>query len=965
MSGGIGAVGNYISVLGIVYQLLNPQKIYGPKLSDGIQQTSQEGVPIPFGYGTFPCGGNVIWAGPLVEEENRESGKGGPVQITYSYHRSYALGICEGEITGILQVKRNGKLVYDVSPGSTLLGSNAKFLEKATFYLGTETQTIDPTIEAEVGVGNVPPYLGLAYMVVEEDDLTETQGAIPQYEFVVQKCGAVTNLADATTCFIASLNSAGDVCTSTRGGTWTNHLNVLSGGAQIDKIAAHQDVAVGFDGNTPQQFWRSPDRGATWALATDASTANRQWRDFIAGFHGFVAIGIGTGVDAGKSYVRVSTDDGDNYTETQLTGIVGAEGIGYGGGLYVLVTDGFGGGIYTASSPQGPWTNRSSETNVDRVFYNGTDWLCVGDNARTVHSADGITFTLKSQIGTGVFGFWALTGGPGYFIAGATAAQGIFKTVDNGANWTDVSAATGTASGAAAGLGVIAVSFNTSVQFSTDEGDTWTPHNPGFIVNDIAFFGPRRSWFTVPDAPDLYADEDGVLVTDYLGDSEELSTCSVTLAEIVGDLCERVGIESTEYDVSALTTEIAGYKCATESSASGFIEPLAQAFCFDRGEWDKKIRFIPRGGSSVAALTMDDLVFREPAIEKEQAEEPELLRKINVRTVDPASQYAFGKQTWERRSGVVVATGESTLEVPIVCDVDTAAQIAERLGKVAWSETDTFKFGLSVAYSKLTPTDIVTLTDRAGVVHRLRLVSTSEESGVFMVEEAKRDRASTYTSSATGVGNPNFPDPVDGIVGPTLLAVMNLPQLRSQDTSTGAYVGMCGILPGWPGAQLLMSVDGGVSYAVVKTVTEPTIMGTLVADLPASNSPDVAYVHVFGGDLESKTTAQVAAGANLSAVITDDVSEVLSYEDATETTDGYYTLATLDRGAYDTTAAAHDSGDTFVDLTTAFFLPISDDYIGDTLYFKAVTFGISVDAVDPVAFVYEGWEIILDGGEIT
>jgi hypothetical protein len=35
------------------------------------------------------------------------------------------------------------------------------------------------------GAGNVSPFRGLAYIVVENDDLTDLSGAIPQYEFCV------------------------------------------------------------------------------------------------------------------------------------------------------------------------------------------------------------------------------------------------------------------------------------------------------------------------------------------------------------------------------------------------------------------------------------------------------------------------------------------------------------------------------------------------------------------------------------------------------------------------------------------------------------------------------------------------------------------------------------------------------------------------------------------------------------
>ena len=182
---------------------IDPPKIEGPKLTDGAQQTGTVGVPIPFGYGKFPVAGNVIWAAELKERKKTErTGKGsGPKVTTYTYTRSYAIGVCEGPIYRFLQIKRNGKVVYDWSgmldmpPG--LSGKEQmlwiaqhqvylNWIRNTVLYLGGETQMPDSTITAYEGVGNVAPFRGLAYIVVTDDDLTDLRGAIPQYEFVVQ-----------------------------------------------------------------------------------------------------------------------------------------------------------------------------------------------------------------------------------------------------------------------------------------------------------------------------------------------------------------------------------------------------------------------------------------------------------------------------------------------------------------------------------------------------------------------------------------------------------------------------------------------------------------------------------------------------------------------------------------------------------------------------------------------------------
>jgi hypothetical protein len=391
---------------------------------------------------------------------------------------------------------------------------------------------------------------------------------------------------------------------------------------------------------------------------------------------------------------------------------------------------------------------------------------------------------------------------------------------------------------------------------------------------------------------------------------------------------------------------------------------LGQAFFFDRSEYDKKIRFIPRGGSSVATLTTDDLVAREgPAIVQTRVQESELLRKVTVATVNPGAQYSITPQVAERRAGTIQALGEMAVEIPIVVSTDGTKQIAEKRMKVAWAETDKFKFSLPQKWSKLVPSDIVTLTDKAGASHRLRISAMNEDTGVFEIEEAMKDRASTYASTATGTTNTNTTTTTPSVIGPTLFAAMNIAQLRTQDSTPGIYIGATGITAGWSGCQILMSVDGGVTYSVAKTIITPTIMGTLTDTISSGGTP--LSVHVHGGELVAATTAQVTAGANWSAVISSGVAEVLAYEAIAESPANYYDLTTLTRGLNSTTAASHAIGDQFVDLNTAYFLPISQDYAGETLYFKAVAFGLSADAIDPVTLVYEGSEYVYDGGEIT
>lgn len=164
--------------------------IKGNRLTDLVGQTSTVGKPIPFGYGkckiTEP---NVIWTAGIPKEhvKKKKQGKGGVKTEEYTYTLSYAIAVMAGPIYGYLTIKRGGKVVFTTDPNAPIEDKQyaAKWQQKAKMYLGTRTQMPDATIESYVGAGQVSAFRDLAYIVVEDDDVTGEGGAVPQYEFVV------------------------------------------------------------------------------------------------------------------------------------------------------------------------------------------------------------------------------------------------------------------------------------------------------------------------------------------------------------------------------------------------------------------------------------------------------------------------------------------------------------------------------------------------------------------------------------------------------------------------------------------------------------------------------------------------------------------------------------------------------------------------------------------------------------
>lgn len=204
MSGAINFIGKAANVvfLGVPGAILNYLTPNPPKqtiaLGEISKQTAKEAEPRAIVWGRFrPIGGNIIhvqapqtqW---ITTTQKVSSGKGGKKkkkQVTKTQHvyRTYAIGVCEGPISKFIRIWRNGKLVYDARGTAWGTNNNQVFLNQARLYTGSWTQTADSTLQAIWGAANVPAYRGTAYIVVINEDLTDLGGAVPQYQFEVER----------------------------------------------------------------------------------------------------------------------------------------------------------------------------------------------------------------------------------------------------------------------------------------------------------------------------------------------------------------------------------------------------------------------------------------------------------------------------------------------------------------------------------------------------------------------------------------------------------------------------------------------------------------------------------------------------------------------------------------------------------------------------------------------------------
>ena len=138
---------------------------------------ASEGAPVSQVWGRMRIAGHLIWATEFQEHVSRRGGGKGvpqPKVNDFSYSVSLAIALCEGEILKVGRIWADGS---EISPDILNL----------RVYSGSETQLPDPRIEAVEGAGKAPAYRGIAYVVIEDLDLTAYGNRVPQFSFEVMR----------------------------------------------------------------------------------------------------------------------------------------------------------------------------------------------------------------------------------------------------------------------------------------------------------------------------------------------------------------------------------------------------------------------------------------------------------------------------------------------------------------------------------------------------------------------------------------------------------------------------------------------------------------------------------------------------------------------------------------------------------------------------------------------------------
>ena len=176
---------------------IDPVEMQGRKLGDSPTQTAAEGGAraIVFGKGCIR-GTCILERGGrrVIKQRDSSGGKGsGPTTVNERALWTYAIGLGEAIPGGaLLRIWENEKLVYDVTPESTIPEDTAAFAQRFRFHDGSDDQLPDPAIEAIFSdPTDAPYYRGTAYMVFPQRDITDFGEAVPNYRVEVAAAAEV------------------------------------------------------------------------------------------------------------------------------------------------------------------------------------------------------------------------------------------------------------------------------------------------------------------------------------------------------------------------------------------------------------------------------------------------------------------------------------------------------------------------------------------------------------------------------------------------------------------------------------------------------------------------------------------------------------------------------------------------------------------------------------------------------
>lgn len=993
----IGAVAG--SMIGNAIDPPKGTRTEGQKLTDLTTQTVSYATFLGTVYGTYMRAGNIFWAGKKKEREKvQESGgsKGGggatATSVTYYYLMSFAIGLSDHKILGVKSMLINGTKVYTTDSlaeaGAKL--TSAEFSGSFRIYNGDMEQPIDPTMEEEDGVGNVPNYGGTAYCMFTDLNLEPYGNAVPQliqFEVVAEGAGALRQGIEVITVYSntngyitsqlgTSVTSIGEYY---RNRFFMNNLMFRD----VENLVELKNLPVVIDPIDlkstlmPTQFYKDGIRyynGYTTSredvyFSFDYDIAKiyqYQEKNLILNSYSAppaFSFNDSPGWRIYGSVGRLSNSRYALYINSRKikSTFSDAKGLNEHADSIVSVSN-----INVANPadttfyavdyllPQGKYFKGavvSQDQTYAYIFYSDSN----SDTLSTVYSAKIALYENKIIVlETSVFEdqlYFCGMGKPNfiYTVGSTTPERFDFCSYDNKYLW-------------------LIASKNVACIFE-NENNVWvkkgTINISQLSANDLNFFAQNGL---------LYLNDS--VGSAIFSASQTIDVNKIYLSDVVADQLKQAGMTEDLYDVTEIAgIELDGYLVGSKASARSNIEVLCNAYFFDVIDSDGILKVKKRGRAPITTITSDDFIIENEssgearsAFTLQHIQELSLPREVQIVYMNKESDYAVGAQSATRK--VTKATNTQSFNMPLLMTDDKARQTAETILTNLWLERDIITFSTSFDFIQYEPTDVVNIIDYRNNEYTVRLVSKTEGDNGQIQWQAVVDQRSSYTQTVKGASSTAQKPQEISFIETTEIIPMNLPIIMDGQSDQNAYyLAVSAKTEGkWIGASTFKSLDS-TNYSLINDGSFSSSQNTVYGFTSESLSSSDCFTY----DTSSKIVVNLRdKNTLLTSRSFDDLqtskynyalvgNEVIQFANADLISEGCYELSGFIRGMHGTEiyANSHTSAEKFVLLDVSKIKTISQDLSGidSTIYLLGVSIGQTLSKGDKKTFANNGQTI--------